>query len=297
MFRSLGWRGFSETVGGDDLRSIILSLARRERGYEVAIDVLSMRLSSNQNETNKYPAELIDVGRELLSSADFSVRDSTYAHHLYTVANVCLRGAGGSAAAQSLCERIKQGAKDHTFRAYNYEQFLRCIFELQSRIALDVFFGDSAQSDSSALDAIVFDGHSDYRKNPVDGVPLEEMLCWCDEKPTERYPVISRAVSCCTSPNEGTVEWTPLAMEILKRAPDPVIVLETFVSRFYPRSWSGSRATVVESRLRLLDRLGELNIAALNDYVTRIRPQLVDDIARMRTSEDERDSARDEQFE
>jgi hypothetical protein len=74
-------------------------------------------------------------------------------------------------------------------------------------------------------------------------------------------------------------------------------VLETFVRRFFPTSWSGSRAAIIESRLGLLDRLGELNNASLADYVTRIRPQLVDDIARTRESENERDSVRDERFE
>ena len=133
--------------------------------------------------------------------------------------------------------------------------------------------------------------------NPLDGVPVEEMLRWCDEKPAERYPAISRVVSYYTAQHEGGAEWTPLAMEMLKRAPDPVTVLKTFVSRFYPRVWSGSRAAIIESRLGLLDRLGELKNASVEDYVTRIRPQLVDDIARMRKSEDERDSARDERFE
>ena len=104
-------------------------------------------------------------------------------------------------------------------------------------------------------------------------------------------------VSYHTAPGEGGVEWTPLAMEILKRAPDPLAVLKTFVRRFRPRSWSGSLAAIIESRLRLLDRLGELKNESLEDYATEIRPQLVDEVFERRKQEDERDSARDERFE
>jgi hypothetical protein len=84
---------------------------------------------------------------------------------------------------------------------------------------------------------------------------------------------------------------------MLKRAPNPVTVLETFVDRFWPKLWSGSLAAIIESRLGLLDRLGEVKNASLEEFATRIRPQLVDDIDRMRKSEDECDSARDERFE
>jgi hypothetical protein len=296
-FRSLGWVRPSDAVNGDDLRAILLSLAKQENGYGVAIDILSMRFHPDGDQKKEYPPELIDAGRALLSSPDFADRDNMHGYRLNEIAKVCLRGVEGSVAAQLLCDRIKQGFTDYTFRTYNYEEFLQSIFRLQPRTALDVLFGGAPQADGADLDVDDFDSPSDRRKNPLDGVPVIEMLRWCDERPAERYPVISRAVSYHATPKDGGLEWTPLAMEMLKRAPDPLAVLETFVKRFSPRSWSGSRAAIIESRLGLLDRLGELRNVSLSDYVTRIRPQLVDDIARERKWENERDSARDERFE
>jgi hypothetical protein len=138
---------------------------------------------------------------------------------------------------------------------------------------------------------------SGRRKNPLDAVPVEEMLRWCDEEPTARYPAMSHVVSYYSVPKDGGAEWAPLAMEMLKRAPDPLAILETFVGRFRPTSWSGSRAAIIESRLGLLERLDELKNAFLTDYAVRIRPQLLDEIAKTRRWENERDSARDETFE
>jgi hypothetical protein len=296
-FRFLGWERPSDAVSVHDLQTIVMSLTKHENGYEAAVDILVARFHADEYAKKEYPSELIDTGRELLSSPDFDVRDNTFDYDLHYIANVCLRGAEGSNAAKSLCEQIKQGLADHTFRAYNFDQLLHSIFELQPRIALDAFFGRDAQPDGSDLRVIDFNRFSHGRTNPLDGVPIEEIVRWCDESPAVRYSTISRAVSYHTAASEGGPEWTPVAIEMLKRAPEPLAVLKTFVRRFSPTTWSGSRAAIIESRLGLLDRLGELKNASLEDYATGIRPQIVDDIARTRKSEDERDSARDERFE
>lgn len=294
VFHFLAWR---PDIGGGDLRTILFLLTKQQHGYKVAIDILAGRLYPDPNENKEFASELLDAGRKLLASPDFDVCDNMYDYHLHTIANACLCGADGSVAAQSLCERIKQRFKHRTIRISSYEYLLQSIFQLQSRIALDVFFGDSPQVDGSALNVDDFDYPAHSRKNPLDGVPVGEMLRWCDEKPAERYSALSRVVSYHTTPKYGETEWSPHAMEMLKRAPDSLAVLKTFIRRFSPTSWWGSRAAIVESRLGLLDRLGDLKNASLDEYVTQVRPQLVTNIAQMRESEDEKDVARDERFE
>lgn len=296
-FRFLGWERSTDAVTAEDLQTIIVSLAKKENGYGVATVILSTRLHSNHNEKREYPSELIEAGRELLSFPDFTVRDTSLDYHLNRIADACLAGSEGSDAAQSLCERIKQGLTDRRLSAHHYGLLHQSVYELQPRIALDVFFGCAPQIDGSDGDIDHFDGPLDRRSNPVDAVPIEEVLRWCDECPAVRYPAISRAISYDTAASEGRREWTPLAMEMLNQAPDPLAVLKTFVGRFRPRSWSGSLAAIVESRLGLLNRLGALSNESLENYSMEIRPQLVQEIAKMRKWEDEHDSQRDERFE
>lgn len=296
-FEFLGWGRSSDAVSGDDLRAIILSLAKKEGGYGVAIDILSMRFYSDRDQEKEHPPELIDAGRRLLAEVVFSGGDNMQDHHLKSIANVCLLGPDGSVAARSLCELIRQGFADYRFRVYGYENLLKSIFRLQSAVALDVFFGSGPQADGADFDVDDFDSPSDRRMNPLDGVPVDEMLQWCDVRPDQRYPIIAHAVSYNASTKEGGVEWTPLALEMIKRAPEPVAVLKTFVSRFSPTSWSGSRAAIVESRLPLLDQLGSVKNSGIAEFVAQARSQVVEEVTRMREWENERDSARDERFE
>jgi hypothetical protein len=188
---------------------------------------------------------MVDAGRQLLANASFDDRNNMGDFHLRTIANVCLVGAQGESAAQSLCERVKQGLSEYSFTAYGHEQLLQIIFKLQPRIALDV---------------------------------------------------LSRAISFHS--NEiGGIAWTTLAREMLRRAPDPLAVLKNFVSRFSPTSWMGSRVAIVESRLPLLDQLGGAAGEPTLTFIRQARAELVEDIARSRKWETERDSDRDERFE
>ncbi|MGM4923430.1 hypothetical protein AB8A31_11030 [Tardiphaga sp. 804_B3_N1_9] len=296
-FHSLGWGRSSDAISGEDLRDIITILAGQENGYGVAVDILSMRFHSDADQKKEYPKELIVAGRSLLSSPIFSVSDNMHDHRLGKIAGICLRGAEGVNAAKSLCERIRSGLADYTFRAFNHPNLLSSIFASQSRVALDVFFGGVSEDDDSDLGVDYFDSPSERRRNALDEVTADEMLRWCDEKPLERYRSISRVISYHATSTDGVVDWTPLAVEMFKRAPDPLVVLATFVERFSPKIWSGSRAAIVESRLPLLDRLKELENTSFADYVTQKRPELVDEIVRIRRWENERDSERDERFE
>lgn len=139
-FRYLGMGRSSDALSGDDLRTIVLSLAKQENGYPVATDILSMRFYSNPHEKKEYPFELIDAGRKLLAEPVFKDRDDMQDYHLHSIANVCLLGAEGTTAARSLCERIKQGFADYSFQTYDYVQLLKSIFRLHPEVALDVFF-------------------------------------------------------------------------------------------------------------------------------------------------------------
>ena len=78
---------------------------------------------------------------------------------------------------------------------------------------------------------------------------------------------------------------------------DPIAVLEVFVHRFSPQSWSGSRAAIVELRIRLLDSLETHSNPAIANFVKEKRPQLEEEVARERKWETRRDQERDERFE
>jgi hypothetical protein len=285
--------GFRRDVSAENLRDIVRLLAKQHDGFGDAVAILAMLLTEEKQE-KEHPCALVEVGRELLSSPQFGSRDNMFDYHLHVVAKVSLRGVGGAATARKLCEQLMQAFRDRAVSTLDHGYLLTAICESQPRIPLDIFFGHDDCSDAD-FDELV--DAFEHRKNPLDGLPTETVLEWCDERPHDRYVAIAHAVPFHTVSKEGEVGWTPVAMEMLKRAPDAVSVLKIFIARFCPRTWSGSLAAAFESRIVLLDQLRSLSIPSLEGYAAEVRPQVEGVAARMRKSEDEQDKASDERFE
>ncbi len=84
---------------------------------------------------------------------------------------------------------------------------------------------------------------------------------------------------------------------MLNKAPDGVQVLAEFLRRFRPRSWSGSRAAIIESNARMLDELDFGGASAAISFIEQAKKRLADQIAEERHWETQRDRERDERFE
>jgi hypothetical protein len=281
-------------IGPNDLSELALLLAKQTRGFGIAIEILAWRLSMEKDKTGNLSPLLIEAGRELLSAPDFNIHDNMYDYNLHTIANICLAGPAGATASTSLCKQIKQGIKDGTVSAYRHERLLSSLFQLQPRLALETFFEDPEDS-VFAINA--FNDPADDRRNPIDSASCEEILKWCGDNPVFRYPAISRVVSYYTSSKNTGIKWSGIALEILNRSPDPASILKIFVDRFYPKVFFGSQAAIIESRVVLIDQLIEEQNIDIHPLATNIRRKLEEDIARIRISENERDSQLDQRFE
>jgi hypothetical protein len=97
---------------------------------------------------------------------------------------------------------------------------------------------------------------------------------------------------------DGAVaQWTPAASALLEEAPDRVSVLERFLKRFYPMSWSGSLAAILSARAELLRGLAEHPDRRLAEHAMRAHEHLQGAIAIERQQETLFDQLRDERFE
>ncbi len=93
------------------------------------------------------------------------------------------------------------------------------------------------------------------------------------------------------------IGWSDLSLELLRRAPDRLAVLRRFVERFYPTSWSGSRAAIVATRAKLLELFEGGDDEQVAVYARETRARMLRDADRMRREEAERDKVRNEAFE
>ncbi|MGJ4993732.1 hypothetical protein ACQR0Z_04890 [Bradyrhizobium sp. HKCCYLS3077] len=200
----------------------------------------------------------------------------------------------GEDVARQLLRMFKDASIDHTRGAHDYRDLLRALFTVQPVAALNEMFAGDAESVKAGVR--LAETLTRRRASPLDGVPPEVLIAWCRLDPDTRYPIAAGVGSLFKKDNHATpLQWSPLAPLLLQNAPDPAAMLSFFVKRLYPNSWSGSWATEMESRFRLLAQLDvgdntELR-ATRKDVLDRLRSQIEE--ARVReTAEDKQRNAR-----
>lgn len=293
-YRSLATGRYVDDMAADDLAFLINSIRQKPDGFAVACEILSMRLHTISHD--EYQPVLAEAGRSLLADITFSRDDGMTDYRLEQIAKYSLKESEGAKAAFTICKRLRTAMENGDIYRLNGERFLPAVFATQPDSALDAFFGDYTAAEEFREHfnrGLVF---SD--KNPLDSAPDDAVIAWCERDPAIRYPLMSSVISY--SGNSGELphqKWTPLALRILRHAPEKSAVLSRFIERFCPTSWEGSRATYIENRLPLLTD-PTLNLAPSDLELTRTKLiELEREIKDCRANEAQRERSRGESFE
>jgi hypothetical protein len=295
-FHVLAWGRATDGVDPRELADLIVAIAEKAGGFDVAAEILSMRFHADRSQKAEPSPELLETGRELLQRITFGDKNDREDHRLGRIAQLCLVGDVGASIARDLVGRLLEATKERKTQAYYHDDLVKGVAKAQPLAVLDGFFDGDASLRKSGVRAI--EDMTRLHRNPMDTVPDDVLIAWCEADPAIRYPVAAATVTLFRRPEEkAPLQWTPAARLVLKKAPDRLQVLTEFLSRFRPRMWSGSRAAIIESNARMLDELDFEGDAAAISFIEKAKKRLADEIAEERRWETQRDRGRDERFE
>ena len=284
----------TDPISGADMRKLIGEIAAKPHGFDVAVEILSMRLHSEKDKQMEVDPELLLVGRELMLKMDFGRADFRQDYHLGEIVKACFLGKEGRVGAGHLCSKLKDFSLARSAFASTYDDLLEGLLVAQPAASLDALFP------SHAIQApiLILENSFWHRKNPFDSLPETELFGWCDQNPEIRYPLMARAITISdTSTKNGPRRWSKRALRFLEKSPNRVEVLKQYTRQFAPTAWSGSRATAIENNAKLLDEPNEFSDSAVSDFVTSERIRFARLIEAERRIEAEEDGTKDERFE
>jgi hypothetical protein len=195
----------------------------------------------------------------------------------------------GKPIARRLCRELVEGVSAYEVSAHDYGDTMGGLVAVQPFEVLDELFSGGQQSQLKGIRLL--DTLRQFRQSPMDDLPDETIVDWCDRNPAVRYPLAAAIGLLFRQPSEKAPhEWTSLTSKLLSKAPDPVAVFNEIAARLYPKGgWSGSLATKLETRLQLLEQLDlsrpEL-VGACETAKTNLRRQI--DAARRRELDEHR---------
>jgi len=290
----------SDGVPGPEFRDLLLAIASKPEGLTVALEILSMRLFSNAADKQEPVPEVAEAGRVLLDAFEFQEKDSRtdreHREELGRIAQVSLAGNEGIPIVQRAIRKMMVAVSRYDIHAYEQDDLVMGLLRVHPKIVLDEAFAGDPKARENAVRAFV--DFQKLHKNPLGVVPDDILLAWCDADPAIRYPLMAASAGLFKRPtNDQPHEWLPLASKLLNKAPDPHAVLKEIVRRLRPWNWSGSLATKLEGRLKLLEQLPIDQTPGLADALGKAKAEVQEWIARERRNETAESQARGGRFE
>jgi hypothetical protein len=292
MYNALVWGGVTKTVPPQAMKDLVLEIASKEDGLPVAIEVLYMRLHDDKEP----PPELQEAGWHLLEKVSFTSQNQHEDYRLAKIATACIKGPESPARVAKLCSRLKQAVSQHETHITYYDDFLGSLLNVAPKAALDALCG----GDDSDLGGELSEIEDVLRIKSKLFVAIGEdaLLAWCDEKPPSRYPAFAGSVPISIPDADSKeYEWSPIALRLLEKAPDRIEVVRRFVTQIASEGGWGSRATNIEAKAKLLDKLSQYPDPALVAFVAEEKLRIVEYIEHERRSESARDRRESGSFE
>lgn len=299
QFYTLAYGRVSDDIPGPQFRDLLLAIATKPGGLTVSLEILSMRLFADAADKRSSAPEVAEVGRALLGAFEFHKKDGRADREdrkLGRIAEASLAGNEGIPIVRNMVRKMMVAVRQYDIYAHDQDDLMKGLLQAHPTVVLDEAFSGDAKTRETALRAFADFQH--FRKNPIDVVRDDVLIAWCDADPEVRYPIMAACAGLFRRPaNNEPHEWLPLVPKLLAGAPHPETVLKEIVRRLHPMSWSGSLASKLEGRLRLLELLPIDQTPALKDALNAAEAVLRESIITERKREAAQSRSRNRRFE
>lgn len=305
QFQNLGIGRATDRLSVDQITSLLTPLvAKPDGGLLAAIDVLNMIIHCADTKDEQYKKELRVYCLNLVSELDWSLVDlanENFLHHLERIIEFSLDSSQPhEAATRALNRLIQQERSDKRIFPRRLGNILLPFFKKYPVQTLDAIY---TGSEDTALEHMLTDRLDRYGDTAIGVVPEESLLEWCRVSPEDRC--VFAAQTCklferrgpSQSNDESIIGISNTASRILVMAPDKKKVLETLVSRFYPNSWSGSRATIMRQRFQYLNDLNPTRNLELTTMIAEMKERLLKIVEKEEWQEQEQERSETGSFE
>ena len=286
-----------EGLSDEQVRNLSGEILEREGGAAVATEIVGMRIFGAHSDKLPIGETLRAAGRHLLERLPFD-RQSAHADHLLGgVVQASLYKPEHEDLARLVAGRIVDAIKSHSVNPWDVNDVIEGLMNAFPHAALDSFV-ERDEEDEELGSRSIFRDVREGRACPLQSVPEQVWLEWAEAKPETRYVRLAEVVRYSDAADDDKAKrWSAAAEKIISAAPEPASVLDVFLDRFSPMSWSGSRADIMATRMPMIEALMQHSRPEVVEWAKAHAATFAADVERERAHEARRDRSRDESFE
>jgi len=230
---------------------------KSDGGINVVLDILYMMVYGAKDRDDEYNADLRKFCVKLISELDWAQLDlsnANFVHHIADIVQYSISKDMSESAAILILENLTR-QENGKFLVNRIGEIISPFVEHFPKASLNTLFRFDNQVDIRRLTK------SNYRKSSaIEKIDPDMLIDWCLESPNDRCEFAASLCKLFEQSNDAISDSTVLgiaspAQKLLEIAPDKNKILQIFMSRYTPNSWSGSRSVIMRQRLELIDQL------------------------------------------
>lgn len=305
QYRPLAWGRTTDDLKSEQFCALWSAVYTMDYSYDHVLELLYMRCFSMHRQDQRCMGEgEIRCAEMLLSSLDKLDPKDHEAHRIQDVIEACIQPERHDNLVRDSLKRLRQRISAHEIYTHECAQFVGALSQKFPRIVLEELL-ESFNEDEDLDEYMVFNATRsvDHLVSPFSGIPAGTLFEWVEESPETRISVAAQMIRAWKSETENTdgsdkaYEWTNAAMELIDRTDQKEHVLNAYLDRMEPRSWTGSRAETMRKKISLLEVLQTHEDPIVASWAVAATRKFTEHVEREREAEERRDRERDERFE
>ena len=250
MYGVLLWGDFYAGLPEDRLLDLVGILLDKPNGDDVVLDGLYMKLHCKSKETGTLGVRFHRIGllaatRRLIRS-QYDLGGSTD-HKTECVIRAAFSFEGNEPEKEAWLDAIFTVVDKKHGYMNRFDNAIRTTAKLAPESFLNrVFVGD----EDVQRKRWHFIGHGGLGKLPLAGIDIKVLIEWClGQANPNVWPVVGAGIKLWIEDSDnGNTKFSEEALRFLEASPQPELVLKAFACLLEPKSWSGSRADIMENR-------------------------------------------------
>jgi hypothetical protein len=286
-----------EGLDDEQFHSLLQAIMGKKGGSGVAAQIVGMRIFGRRSDNLPISESLKATGRDFLSKVELEMGVQNN-YMIGEVIEAAFDKPDFEGQARAFCARILGALNGRTvYRlGQDHVEIINALTKTFPDVILEIFVEQAAGDDGTG--STVFKDIRSNRACPLDFMPVDVWMVWAAQKPETRYELLARVMRFSTADDEDhAYVWSPVALKLIEVATEPVKVLDEFLNRFEPNSWSGSLADTLANRAPLLEALKQHSKAEIAAWANEHALAFADKIERQRAYEATENRARDQAFE
>lgn len=238
-------------IADEKLVEILKLLCLKEKGLDVAIKILSMRLFGTKR-IEELSEDILSIGQEVIGHVDFDSKyKSNNAYDIGIVIEWCYKGESAENAAYDVIGKLYNSFINHKIEWYDYPEVLPSLMKVQPKIFLNVFLSNDNPKIIRLLSQII---RKEY--NILSYMSEETIIDWLECDFEKRALLFANfLIPYKNILGEDRIEWQSFARYIFEKYSQPKFILDIFTESFFPSLWSGSYAENVSNYFPLITEL------------------------------------------